>query len=237
MPDTTGRRTDEPPVAGPLRPRDDRAVRELADHLEELYLEALDRGATEEEARAYVEQQLGETAEAAAAVLARLRKTFGSRLDRWTEGREQTLRDRGGVATALADRIRDLRLATRSLVRCPTFSGVVVLVLALGIGASTAIFTLVDAIVLSPLPFDDADRLVAVSHTAHDRGMQNVGQCAAWHLTYEEENQVFEDIGMWGRGSAAVRDAVWSVDPDLPLRSVSTLEDLVAESVEALRVE
>jgi putative ABC transport system permease protein len=204
MPDSTNRRPEESRVANPRRNHDDRAVQELADHLEELYQEALDRGASEEEAREYVEQRLGETAEAAAAVLSRVREKLGGRMDRWAEDREETLRDRGGIGTALANRVRDLRLATRSLFRCPAFTGVVVLVLALGIGASTAIFTLVDAIVLSPLPFEDSDRLVAVSHTALGRGLQNVGQCAAWHLTYEEENEVFEDIGMWGQGSAAV---------------------------------
>jgi predicted permease len=204
MPDLTNRRPTEPRVTDAPGKRDDRAVQELADHLEELYQEALDRGASEEEAREYVEQRLGETAEAAAAVLSRVRENLGGRMDHWAEDREETLRDRGGIGTALANRVRDLRLATRSLFRCPAFTGVVVLVLALGIGASTAIFTLVDAIVLSPLPFEESDRLMAVSHTALGRGLQNVGQCAAWHLTYEEENEVFENIGMWGRGSVAV---------------------------------
>ena len=50
--------------------------------------------------------------------------------------------------------------------------------LALGIGATTAIFTLVDAVVISPLPFDDADRLLAVQHAAPGRGWSDVGQCA-----------------------------------------------------------
>jgi predicted permease len=204
MPDPSNLHPEGPRAAESREQRDDRAVQELADHLEELYQEAIDRGASEEEAREYVEQRLGETAEAAAAVLSRVRERLVGRMGRWAEDREETLRDRGGIGTALANRVRDLRLATRSLVRCPAFTGVVVLVLALGIGASTAIFTLVDAIVLSPLPFDEADRLVAVSHAARGRGLQNVGQCAAWHLTYEDENEVFEDIGMWGRGSAAV---------------------------------
>lgn len=204
MPDPTHRQPKRPRLARPPDERDDRAVQELADHLEELYREALDRGATEDEAREYVEQRLGETAEVAAAVLARVRERLGDRLARWAEEREDRLRDRGGIATALADRVRDLRLAARSLARCPAFTGIVVVVLALGIGASTAIFTLVDAVVLSPLPFEEAERLMAVSHTGHGRGLYNVGQCAAWHLTYEEENEVFEDIGMWGLGSAAV---------------------------------
>ncbi len=78
------------------------------------------------------------------------------------------------------------------------------LVLALGIGATTAIFTLLDTIILSPLPFHDADRLVNLSHTAPGIGVQNAGQCAAWHFTYEDEARVFEDVGMFGGSSATI---------------------------------
>jgi predicted permease len=183
---------------------DHRAVQELADHLEDLYEEALSRGATEDDAREYVEQRLGETTDAAAEVLSAVRESLGSRLGRWAEEREENLRDGSPVLAGLADRMRDLRLAARSLVRCPLFTVVVVFILALGIGATTAIFTLVDAIVLSPLPFDEADRLFAIGHAAPARGLQNAGQCAAWHLTYEEESEAFEDLGMWRTGSVGV---------------------------------
>ncbi|MCP4657355.1 MAG: ABC transporter permease, partial [bacterium] len=115
-----------------------------------------------------------------------------------------SLRSQDGRRRHLGDLIRDLRLAFRALARQPLFSGVMVLVLALGIGASTAIFTLVDAVVLSPLPFDDADRLVALRYTGPGLGMENVNQCAAWHFTYEDENRVFEDLGMYGGGTSAV---------------------------------
>ncbi len=184
--------------------KDERAVRELEDHLEDLYLEALDRGATDDEAREYVEQSLGETAEAASQLLTAVRENLHGRLNRWADAREDSLRSRGGIGSNLADRVRDLRLAFRGLARCPLFTVLAVFVLALGIGASVAIFTLVDAIVLSPLPFEEADRLISIGHSARGLGFQDAGQCAAWHLTYEEENQVFEDIGMWTTGSAAV---------------------------------
>jgi predicted permease len=197
----------ERPRVQTRKPLDDRAVRELTDHLEDLYQEALDRGASDEEARAYVEQRLGETADTAAEVLSAAREKLGQRMERWAEEREETLRGWGGVRAAAADRLRDLRLAFRSLTRCPMFTGVVVIVLALGIGATTAIFALVDAVILSPLPYDDADRLISVRHSAPGRGLQDVGQCAAWHLTYEDEGQFFDDIGMWRSSAAAVTGA------------------------------
>ena len=207
MPDNFEQMKIDPLPVQSSKPLNERAVRELADHLEDLYREALDRGATDEEAREYVELKLGETAGAAAELLSAARETLHERMDRWVEKGEEALRNKGGARSAVADWLRDLRLAFRSLTRCPMFTGIVVLVLALGIGASTAIFTLVDAIVLSPLPFDEADRLISVRHTAQGQGLQDVGQCAAWHLTYEDEGGFFSDIGIWRPLSAALTGA------------------------------
>ena len=107
----------------------------------------------------------------------------------------------------LAFLISDMRHAARQLVKSPGYAGVAVATLGLGIGATTAIFTLVHAVVLSPLPFDQPDRLVTVGHTAPSRGLSDAGQSAAWHLTYEDESGVFEDLGMYGGGSVAVTGA------------------------------
>jgi hypothetical protein len=66
----------------------------------------------------------------------------------------------------LDDLTRDIRYALRTLRRSPVFTTVVLLTLAIGIGANTAVFSVVDAIVIEPLPYPDAGQLVAVKHVA-----------------------------------------------------------------------
>jgi predicted permease len=184
--------------------RDERALMEMADHLEDLYREALSRGASEEKAKAFVLGWLGDPIRAAEELTIVEPGHVRAEVDRWIERREEDLKMRGSVGAAIGDGLRDLRTGLRSLARRPLFTGVVILVLALGIGAVSAIFTLVDAIVLSPLPFDESDRLVAVQHAAPGRGLDDAGQCAAWHFTYEDESRAFDDLGMFTTGTASV---------------------------------
>ena len=184
--------------------RDERAIEEMADHMEDLFQEALSRGVSEEEAEALVLKWLGDPLRAAEELTQAEPHHVRAQVDRWFERREEDLKVKGTLGATVADGIRDLRLGLRALAKRPLFTGVVILVLALGIGATSAIFTLVDAIVISPLPFDDADRLVAVQHAAPGRGLADAGQCAAWHFTYEDENRVFEALGMFASNSASV---------------------------------
>jgi len=192
---------ESPPAGGG---EDHRVLQELADHLEEMAEEAMGRGLSEAEAEAQVLVWLGDP-DRAVQELRRLRPGhFQARVGQWAESREEMLRSRGSLWVPAADLARDLRTSLRSLARKPLFSGVSVLVLALGIGAATAIFTLVEGVVLSPLPFDEPSRLVAVQHAAPGRGMEDVGQCAAWHFTYLDEAESFTDLGMFTGDIASV---------------------------------
>lgn len=97
-----------------------------------------------------------------------------------------------------------LRRLTHSLVRAPLFTVVAVVTLAVGIGANTAIFSVVHTVLLKPLPFDEPERLVGLWHSAPGMNIPLLNQGPAMHFTYEEENRVFEQVGMWDNGTASV---------------------------------
>jgi putative ABC transport system permease protein len=92
---------------------------------------------------------------------------------------------------------RDIRYACRTLVKNPGFATVAVLTLSLGIGATSAIFSVVYGVLLKPLPFHEPDRLVAVSHRAPGFNTSTLPQSAATYFTYRDHARVFEDIGLW----------------------------------------
>src|SRR5215510_6979312 len=89
---------------------------------------------------------------------------------------------------------QDLRQGARSLFKQPTFTIVAVVTLALGVGANTAIFSVVHAVLLQSLPYRDADRLVSVWERSRRGGnaqnVINMGNFFDW----KEQNRVFEDM-------------------------------------------
>jgi putative ABC transport system permease protein len=109
----------------------------------------------------------------------------------------------------IQDSLLDLRQAFRALRRAPVFTFVAALTLALGLGATTAVFTVVHGVLIKPLPFRDSDALVSLKHTSKDvGGGPPVGICLSLFLTYTRENRSFEQLGVWSRGSEHVTDGV-----------------------------
>ena len=98
----------------------------------------------------------------------------------------------------------DARYAARTLRRNPGFTAAAMLTLALGIGANTAIFSVLHGVLLKPLPLDDPERLVAVWHSAPGLNMPLLEQGAATYFTYRENNRVFEDIALWNSEEVSI---------------------------------
>jgi len=88
----------------------------------------------------------------------------------------------------------ELRFAARRLMRAPSFTIATVVVLALGIGATTAVFSIVNGVLLEPLPFPRPDRLVRLQHSAAVPGVPIVDQSDASVLLYQEHAHAFDGI-------------------------------------------
>jgi putative ABC transport system permease protein len=96
--------------------------------------------------------------------------------------------------------MRNLKFAFRLLRKSPGFALMAVLIMALGIGANTAIFSVVHAVLLEPLPFHDADRLVQIWHVPPQKsfpGMTRFAVSAANFLDWQKQNHVFQNMALY----------------------------------------
>ena len=86
----------------------------------------------------------------------------------------------------------------------PFFTGVAVLTLAIGIGANTAIFSVIEGVLLKPLPYPRSHELVALDHAAPGVNLPRTGAAPFQYFTYREEGRVFQDVGLWNTGTVSV---------------------------------
>src|ERR1035438_1642505 len=100
--------------------------------------------------------------------------------------------------------LRDLRHSLRALRKMPGFTIVAVLVLALGIGADTAIFSVVDSLLLRPLPFPGSDRLALIWETDLKDGIQREGPSGPNFLDWKEQSRSFEEMALVESGTGTV---------------------------------
>jgi predicted permease len=93
--------------------------------------------------------------------------------------------------------LQDIRYGWRMLARNPGFTAVAVLTLAIGIGASTAIFSVVDRVLLRPLPYQQPDQLVVVSETLPGMSADEIGVSAGEYQDYRDRNRSFSQVAAY----------------------------------------
>jgi MacB-like periplasmic core domain len=116
------------------------------------------------------------------------------------------------------DLVQDVRYGVRSLAKAPAFATAAIAALALGIGATTAIFSVVNAVVLAPLPYADPDRLVSLWEVNHEKNLDHEPVSPVNFMDYRTLTLVFADAAAWWRPEVTLRN-----QDQEPIR-VSTVE-------------
>src|SRR5438093_3596118 len=101
----------------------------------------------------------------------------------------------------MEDFVRDVRASVRTLIQKPGFTVVVVFILAFGIATTTAIFSVVNGVLLRALPYGQDDRIVTVWQTAPSRSVEREETSPADFFDWSEQSHSFEDLGLaepWG---------------------------------------
>jgi putative ABC transport system permease protein len=192
-------------------------VDEIAQHLAERYRDATQAGASPEEATrvALAEFRAGNVLAQRIAALKQAHAPAAV-----TAG--------ASTGRLFADLKQDLRYAARVFAKQPGFAVTAVLILALGIGATTAIFSVVNAVVIRPLPYPESDAVVTVTHSAvfgNVRG-NNFPFSPQMLEIYATNGSVFEELGMYRPGQASITGLEEPEQGNTLLVTASTLRAL-----------
>ena len=179
--------------------REARVVRELASQLEDFYRDARARGDDDAAADMFARAQISDWQRMASDVrrAGHLRPALDRLIDRIDVAPESRRRRSALMMTHV---LRDARYATRQLIKAPGFTAAAVLTLALGIGATTAIFSVVNAVLLRPLPYDQPDSLVRVHEVVPQYGRFAVAP--ATFLDWRKQNASFARMAAYSSVSA-----------------------------------
>ena len=177
--------------------REAEIVEELAQHLEDRYEELLRGGTAAEEAARCVLHELTES-ELLTHELRRVERPAG---------REQVVPGAPGRMNVLGDIWQDLRYGLRTLAKTPGFTAVAVIALALGIGANSAIFSVVNTVLLRPLPYKDPERLVMVFEDNTRHGYPRDTPAPANFVDWRDQNHVFAGMAAMAEQSFSLTGA------------------------------
>jgi putative ABC transport system permease protein len=200
--------------------RESEIVEELSQHLDDRWRELMAGGATPEEATHQTRAEFS-GADVLAKYMAPLRQAHAP----------ASITPGAATGQWLTDVWQDLRYAARKSSKQPGFAATAVVTLALGIGASAAMFSVVYGVLLKPLPFDEPERLVSVMHGAPAINVAVWNQGPATFFTYRDNQRAFEGIGAWesnevsitGRGDPEHVEVLSVSDTTLPLLRVQPI--------------
>ncbi len=164
-------------------PREAEIVEELAQHAEDRFRELRSGGASDREARRSAMQEFGGKEQLAGEL----------RVTERPEPEHPAVLGAGGKSRFLAGLTYDVRYGFRTLRRSPGFTAVAILALALGIGANTAIFSVVNGVLLQPLTYPDASRLLRIYEAWPEFGNGSVAYPN--YLDWRSESSSFTDMG------------------------------------------
>ena len=116
-------------------------------------------------------------------------------------------RRRKGINTMLFDGLNELKHASRALAKRPAYATVAALTLALGIGANVAIFTVVNAVLLRPLPYPEPDRIVEIRHHAPGLNMANVDSSPGLIAQYRQSARTLDTVAGYDLRQLNLSDA------------------------------
>ena len=97
-----------------------------------------------------------------------------------------------------------LKQVLRRLMRSPMFTSVAILTLALGIGANTAVFSVVEGVLLKPLPYPHPEELITLAHAAPGINIKDLEMSPSLYFTYRDENRNFQNMGIYTGDTASV---------------------------------
>src|SRR5271155_4834762 len=98
------------------------------------------------------------------------------------------------------------RHVLRRLLHSPMFTGMTLLTLAIGIGANTAIFSVIDGVLLKPLPYPHPEQLVGLWHRMAGLDNQVWNMSASCYFVYREQNRTFQDVGLYTADQLSITD-------------------------------
>src|SRR5713226_5342059 len=98
----------------------------------------------------------------------------------------------------------ELKQVLRRLGRAPMFTAITLITLAAGVGANTVVFSVLEGVLLKPLPYPKPDELVGVWHTAPGIQIKDLNMSPSDYFIYREQSKTFQDIGLYTGDSVSV---------------------------------